>query len=333
MTDDEFLSLVPGTIIYHRDVSGREATVETNAEPRTLRIFGRRKPSEFAVQIRINTGSRQLLHGGPPARSWCLRLEDITNGLSRIREERLRSQRSKEQAAAWIKRRALQQAERLAERRRAAGPTTITDSWVCLRFEKQYGMLSSEEARARIVALNFFDKKWNVTGRFAKEFVTRNSPITVIERRSGLMWQRGVDLPSVDESSCEEHVDRINSQRFAGFDDWRIPTLEEAATLLDPLSKESGLHLDPVFGSVHGDPEGKFLRATQSDDVVLSFISQCNERELGPSPPYWIMTVDAAPGYEPYEQRNWKVDFGEGNVTEYYDKARLLACRFMGVNE
>lgn len=336
MTDGEFLSLVPGVIIYHVKIQGREATVETSPVPRERKIwsFGKPKLTELVVQIMMSTGRRILLRGGSEqTREWCLNLEETIDGPRRAQAARLSAQRRKKEEEEWIKRQPIQQAKRLAERKRAAGPDQDTHNWVCLRFEGKYGTLSKEEAKACITRLGFFDKNWNPAGRFEKEFVSGNGPMTVIERRTGLMWQRGVGLPSVDEASSKKHIDKLNNKRFAGFDDWRIPTLEEAATLLDPPSKASRRHLDPVFGSIHQNAEGAFLRATQSDDIVLSFVSACNERERGPSPPCGIITADASPGWEPYDRRIWRVDFVSGIVTDGYDTAMLLACRSIGVTE
>lgn len=158
--------------------------------------------------------------------------------------------------------------------------------------------------------------------------------MTVVERRTGLMWQRNVDLPSADLGDALTHIEKLNRQRFAGFDDWRIPTLEEAATLLEPRRSDAAhLYLDPVFGSRHSDPEGAFLRATQSHDAVLGFISECNESERKPEPPWCIITADHYPVSEPYRVEGWHINFLEGQVSWLIEVPELLACRSVGGDE
>jgi hypothetical protein len=39
----------------------------------------------------------------------------------------------------------------------------------------------------------------------------------------------------------------LNAKRFAGFGDWRLPTLEEAMSLMEQERKNAGLYIDTVF--------------------------------------------------------------------------------------
>ena len=43
---------------------------------------------------------------------------------------------------------------------------------------------------------------------------------------------------------AEAYVDTLT---YAGFDDWRLPTLEEAMSLMEPKMNEHGLYIDPIF--------------------------------------------------------------------------------------
>jgi serine/threonine-protein kinase len=47
-------------------------------------------------------------------------------------------------------------------------------------------------------------------------------------------------------------VRALNGQRFAGYDNWRLPTLEEALSLMSAETRGE-FHLDPVFDA-HGAP-------------------------------------------------------------------------------
>ena len=45
----------------------------------------------------------------------------------------------------------------------------------------------------------------------------------------------------------EQWVKRLNKRGYAGCNDWRLPALEEAVTLLESSKKNSGLYIDPLF--------------------------------------------------------------------------------------
>lgn len=70
---------------------------------------------------------------------------------------------------------------------------------------------------------------------------------TVTDRATGLMWQKGGSAIAMSYTKAEDYVKQLKSVRFAGHDDWRLPTLEEAASLLEPMKLDLGLHIDPVF--------------------------------------------------------------------------------------
>lgn len=47
-------------------------------------------------------------------------------------------------------------------------------------------------------------------------------------------------------SDAQEYIKELNRQEFAGYSDWRLPTLEEAMSLME-REKKNGLYIDPVF--------------------------------------------------------------------------------------
>jgi len=72
----------------------------------------------------------------------------------------------------------------------------------------------------------------------------------VIDSVTGLMWhQSGSAGFGISWQKAEEWVDKLNDKGYAGFRNWRLPTLEEAASLLRSSKDSGGLYIDKIFGS------------------------------------------------------------------------------------
>jgi len=46
---------------------------------------------------------------------------------------------------------------------------------------------------------------------------------------------------------AKEWIKKLNKRGYAGYHDWRLPTVEEAASLLESRKKNGDLYIDPVF--------------------------------------------------------------------------------------
>lgn len=109
--------------------------------------------------------------------------------------------------------------------------------------------LTEAEARKRVDDLNIFDKTWNKSGDFPNYYQARKihgHPV-VIDWSSGLMWMQEGSTKRYRHSAASAWIGRINAMRYAGFRDWRLPTVEEAASLLEPGKSQSGLYINQLF--------------------------------------------------------------------------------------
>ena len=60
------------------------------------------------------------------------------------------------------------------------------------------------------------------------------------------MWQKNGSSDSMDYANTWKYINELNKNKFAGYTDWRLPTLAEAMSLLEPKKKDN-LYIDPVF--------------------------------------------------------------------------------------
>jgi serine/threonine-protein kinase len=99
----------------------------------------------------------------------------------------------------------------------------------------------------------------------------------VLDRETGFMWQRAASGDRMVWKDGFAYVDQLNRGNFAGFGDWRYPTKDEMATLIQPQEeRRTGLYVSPLFGGERNcwtSTEGGHHRACYVDfyygDVYL----------------------------------------------------------------
>jgi hypothetical protein len=68
----------------------------------------------------------------------------------------------------------------------------------------------------------------------------------VIDHATGLMWQTS-GFGRLSYTDAHAYIDHLNSQQFAGFMDWRLPTVEELLSLMEPEQQDQGSYISSVF--------------------------------------------------------------------------------------
>ncbi len=77
--------------------------------------------------------------------------------------------------------------------------------------------------------------------------------VVVVDNATGLMWHQSGSDDEMEWDEAKEWVEDLNSEEgYAGYQDWRLPTLEEAASLLESSEKNRDLYIDPVFSKKQG---------------------------------------------------------------------------------
>lgn len=110
--------------------------------------------------------------------------------------------------------------------------------------------ISEQEVRQMLRKHDFFALDWNDQSKgYANEYVIEEvaGNKIIYDETSGLTWQQAGSEQPIESIKAEVYVAQLNQLNFGGCNDWRLPTLEEAMTLMEPYQNPQELHIDPIF--------------------------------------------------------------------------------------
>lgn len=111
---------------------------------------------------------------------------------------------------------------------------------------------------------------------------TQNKKEVVLDEASNLMWFKGCSDKKLKFEDAIKYVDSLNKSNHAGFNDWRIPTIDEALSLMNlkygkEEDEEEILIDSSIFiHSIFGDCTATWTSDINSDSMnsiwVISFM-------------------------------------------------------------
>lgn len=117
-----------------------------------------------------------------------------------------------------------------------------------VRLNPDAGKITKVQTEYLISRHNFFDSHTNPDGCFDNHLIDNGDGVTVTDAVTGIMWQRqGCDISSV--RGVKRYAQKMNRENFAGFNNWRLPGMEEALSLLEPQKNSKDLYLHPCFSA------------------------------------------------------------------------------------
>ena len=110
-------------------------------------------------------------------------------------------------------------------------------------------ILDSEAVKSMVRKHNYFDSIWNKYGEYDNQFETwkKDKHVVIVDYATGLMWHSSGSSRKMKYENVSQWLINLNRRGFAGFSDWRLPTLKEAATLLTAADSAGALYIDPLF--------------------------------------------------------------------------------------
>lgn len=136
-----------------------------------------------------------------------------------------------------------------------ASKYTNTIHLISFRFRSEATTLLQQDVKAILKQHDFycaeayFAKEWsNAQGKgIVNDFELQQSTKVILDRATDLMWEQRGSPNSIDFPAAKEYIRKLNADKFAGFIDWRLPTLEEAMSLMESKQLNENLHIDPLF--------------------------------------------------------------------------------------
>jgi len=70
---------------------------------------------------------------------------------------------------------------------------------------------------------------------------------TITDQATGLMWQRSGSDKDLTYENAKAYIGELNRNKFAGYSDWRLPTVDELKSLLTSEKQSNDLYINPIF--------------------------------------------------------------------------------------
>jgi hypothetical protein len=107
---------------------------------------------------------------------------------------------------------------------------------------------STDQLKKMMVKNNFYDEYENAVGTgFNNDFIRSADDKLITDRASGLVWQSSGTEQQMTLDEANNYIKELNERKFGGFNDWRLPTLEEALSLMERDKTNGELHIHPYF--------------------------------------------------------------------------------------
>ena len=74
-----------------------------------------------------------------------------------------------------------------------------------------------------------------------------NGEKVVIDHATRLMWHQNGSDEYIKRKKAQKWIADLNKEGYAGYNNWRLPTIEEAASLLEPVRRNGDLYINLIF--------------------------------------------------------------------------------------
>ncbi len=91
--------------------------------------------------------------------------------------------------------------------------------------------------------------KWRPLEYIENDFQD-NGNGTITDNATWLMWQKSGSDNSLTYEDAKVYIEELNRTKFAGYNDWRLPTVDELKSLMTPKKMNGDLYIYPIFDKI-----------------------------------------------------------------------------------
>jgi len=119
----------------------------------------------------------------------------------------------------------------------------ITAATAILKFLGYKPLIISPEGPVKILRL---DKNQRPLEYVKNDFKGYGDTV-VTDHTTGLMWQKSGSDRELTYEEAQVYVKERNRAQFGGYDKWRLPSVGELMTLIEPEKQSNNLYINPIF--------------------------------------------------------------------------------------
>ena len=136
---------------------------------------------------------------------------------------------------------------------------------------------------------------------------TDNNKSTWLDKDTSLMWQVDINGEEYTLADALEYVEKLNNTMYGGYDDWKIPTIDELQTILTDNANKNSYN------------NNYYIKKSLSDSMEVS------------SGSVYFWSSSQATNYDFYMYGAWGINFRDRRKLDA-DTDRIRPVRCVRVN-
>jgi len=112
--------------------------------------------------------------------------------------------------------------------------------------------LREHDVKKMLSQNNYFDRNWYWMGTGLQHEYSQHEhedSMIILDNTTDLIWQQSGSNNEITFDNAVYYVTYLNNMKYYNKTGWRLPTLEEAMSLVDPSRKNGDLFIDPLFNN------------------------------------------------------------------------------------
>ena len=93
----------------------------------------------------------------------------------------------------------------------------------------------------------------------------------MIDHVTGLTWRKSGSKNYMTFKEIDAYIKKMNVDMYGGYNDWRLPTLEEAMSIMESKRNDNGLFIDPLF-----DPIQRWIWTVDKEGPTMVWVVEFN---------------------------------------------------------